>query len=237
MSKFTKITDFKLPELPYRFVGGGEDYSEQQNKTDNITKLKNIKANYGGYIKKWATVFELGEPVLTSFIAVESSGKMVGKNSAGAIGLTQVTLVALVEAISKFKTVTGQSLPAEAVALINQKAPFLLSLTPNQQDISSANSSKLESLLIKDANFNIMMGAISLRWALDFTSAGNLSYLQKAIIAYNQSAYGRIRNYKDQYVSTITLFKDKVIPKETRNYLVKVLGKNGYLELYVTNNF
>jgi hypothetical protein len=63
-----------------------------------------------------------------------------------------------------------------------------------------------------------------------------LAYLQKAIIAYNQSPYGRIRDYKGKFVATITLFKDKVIPKETRNYLAKVLGKNGYLELYASNN-
>lgn len=236
MSKFTKIADFKLPELPYRFVGGGEDYSNKQDKIENVQKLKNIKAKYGIFIKKWATVFELGEPVLTAFVAIESSGKMVGKNQAGAIGLTQVTLVAIIESISKFKTVTGESLPAEAVDLINKKAPYLLDLTPNKQDVSKSNSSKLEALLEADANFNIMMGAICLRWALDFTGAGNLVYLQKAIIAYNQSPYGRIRAYRGNFVSTSTLFRDKIIPKETRNYLVKALGKDGFLELFVVNN-
>lgn len=234
--KFTKITDFTLPDLPYRFVGGGEDYSRNDNRNANIGKLKDIKESYDLIIKKWADVFELGEPVLTSFVAVESSGKMVGKNGAGAIGLTQVTVVAIVECFTKFKTITNQSLPNQALSLIKDKAPYLLNLSANNQDLSNANNSKLETLLSKNADFNIMAGAMVLRWCLEITSDDKLAYVQKAIIAYNQSAYGRIKIYKGKYVSTVTLFKDKVIPKETRNYLVKVLGKDGYLELYVVEN-
>ena len=108
MSKFTKIADFKLPELPYRMVKGDYDFSKQAVIDGNVKMLKSIKNNYGTLIKKWADVFELGEPVLSSFIAVESGGKMVGKNSAGAMGLTQVTYVSVIECVSKFKTITSQ---------------------------------------------------------------------------------------------------------------------------------
>jgi len=31
------------------------------------------------------------------------------------------------------------------------------------------------------------------------------------------------------------LFKDSKIVKETRNYIVQILGKDGFLELYVKN--
>jgi hypothetical protein len=236
MLKFTKIADFILPDLPYRFVGGGQDYSRNDNRNANLGILKSIKQNYGVSIKKWADAFELGEPVLTSFIAVESGGKMVGKNRAGAIGLSQVTVVAIIEAISKFKIITGVDLPSQAVALVKEKAPYLLNLTANNQDLSSVNRSKLETLLANDPNFNIMTGAMVLRWNLEITNDDKLAYVQKAIIAYNQSAYGRIKSYKGKFVSTNTLFKDKEIPKETRNYLVKVLGKDGYLQLYVVED-
>lgn len=236
MLNFTKISDFNLPELPYKYVNGSQDYSKQSIKDGNINILKSIKQNYGAFIKKWADVFELGEPVLTSFIAVESGGKMVGKNGAGAMGLCQVTYVAVIECVSKFKIITGKSLPNEAVTLLKEKAPYLLTISANNQSLSSANKTKLESLLIKDANFNIAMGALCLRWTLEITKAENLVYLQKSIIGYNQSAYGRISKYKNKFVSTETLFKDKAIPKETRDYLVKVLGKFGFLELYSTQN-
>jgi hypothetical protein len=248
MSNFTKIADFNLPDVPFRFVSGSQDYSKSHIKQGNVEILKKIKQNYGASIEKWANVFELGEPVLTSFIAVESSGSLVGKNSAGAIGLTQVSIPAIIECVSKFKIVTGESLPAEAVALLKEKAPYLLALTPNNQTVSSANKVKLESILsvqrdksgksikYNDPNFNIAMGALCLRWVLEFTKAQGLTYLQKAIIAYNQSAYGRIAYYKGRFVSTATLSKDTVIPKETRSYLVKVLGKDGYLQLYAEEN-
>ena len=251
MAKFTKIADFNLPEIPYRFVSGAQDYSNQIYIDLNIKILKDIEKNYGVFIREWAEVFELGEPVLTSFVAVESKGKVVGRNSAGAIGLCQVTVPTVIESVSKFKIITGENIPEQAVALLKSKAPYLLSLTPNNQAISSSNKAKLESLLgisnvkgkdgkivskYNDPNFNIAMGALCLRWVLEITKAQNLAYLQKGIIGYNQSAYGRISAYKGKFVSTETLFKDKKIPKETRNYIVQVLGKNGFLELYVKNN-
>jgi hypothetical protein len=102
--------------------------------------------------------------------------------------------------------------------------------------LSVQRDAKGKAIKYNDANFNIAMGAICLRWVLEFTDANDLSYLQKAIIAYNQSAYGDISRYKGKFVSTNTLFKDKGIPKETRDYLVKTLGKNGFLELYATQN-
>ena len=248
MSNFTKIADFNLPDLPYRFVSGSQDYSKSHIREGNIEILKKINQNYGAFIEKWANVFELGEPVLTSFVAVESGGDLVGKNNAGAIGLTQVSIPAIIECVSKFKTITGKSLPAEAVTLLKEKAPYLLAITPNNQSVSSADKTKLEALLsvqkdkngravkYNDPNFNIAMGALCLRWVLEITKAQGLTYLQKAIIAYNQSAYGRISKYKGKFVSSNTLAKDKVIPKETRSYLVKVLGKDGYLQLYTQEN-
>lgn len=236
MSKFTKISDFKLPELPYRMVKGDYDFSKQAVIDGNIKMLKSIKNNYGTLIKKWADVFELGEPVLASFIAVESGGKMVGKNSAGAMGLTQVTYVSVIECVSKFKTITSQDLPEDFVSLLKEKAPYLLKITPNNQTISSTDKAKLEKLLVSDANFNIAMGALSLRWILELTKAKGLSYLHKGIIGYNAGSYGRISAYKNQFVSAETLFKDSKLLKETRNYIVQVLGKNGFMELYVKNN-
>jgi hypothetical protein len=236
MSKFTNLSDFKLPELPFRMVKGDYDFSKQAVIDGNIAMLKSIKNNYGTFIKKWADAFELGEPVLSSFIAVESGGKMVGKNSAGAMGLTQVTYVSVIECVSKFKTITSQDLPEEFVTLLKAKAPFLLKLTPNNQTVSSADKAKLEKLLVSDANFNIAMGALSLRWILELTKAKGLSYLHKGIIGYNAGSYGRISAYKNQFVSADALFKDSKLPKETRNYIVQVLGKNGFMELYVKNN-
>lgn len=236
MEKFTKLDDFNISDLPYRFVFGKEDYSLPNIRQANVKTLMNIKTSYGKSIEKWSNVFELGIPMLSSFIAVESSGKMVGKNPAGAIGLTQVTSVLIRESISKFKTITSVDLPLIAEASIKLKAPFLLSLTANDQSLSASETSKLETLLKSDSDFNILMGALGLRWGLEITKALGKTYLQKGIIAYNQSAYGDISRYRNKYVKTITLFKDKGIPKETRNYLVKILGIDGFLELYAKEN-
>lgn len=236
MANFTKIKPINLPDINVVYKSGGYNFGEQTEKNNNLQMLIDIKRLYGASIKKWSGAFELPERVLTSFIAVESNGKMVGKNSAGAIGLTQVTTTAIIEAVSKFKTITGSDLPNIVETTIKSKAKYLLDLTPNSQDLSSANTKKLESLLQSDADFNIMMGALVLRWNLDFTKANGYVHLNKAIMAYNQSAYGRIGIYKNRDITTLTLLKDKAFPSETRDYLVKVLGVNGYLHLYNKNN-
>lgn len=236
METFTKLDDFNISDLPYRFVYGKEDFASPAVRQGNVNILTNIKNSYGKSIEKWSNVFELGEPLLSSFIAVESSGKMVGKNGAGAIGLTQVTSVLIRESVSKFKTITAVDLPKVAQSSIKLKAPFLLNLTPNNQNLSASDTSKLEALLKSDSDFNILMGALGLRWGLEITKALGKTYLQKGIVAYNQSAYGDISRYKNKFVQTITLFKDKGIPKETRNYLVKILGIDGFLELYAKEN-
>ena len=236
METFTKLDDFNISDLPYRFVFGKEDFSSPNIRQGNVNILINIRNNYEKSIEKWSNVFELGVPMLSSFIAVESSGKMVGKNNAGAIGLTQVTAVLIRESISKFKTITAVDLPKIAQSSIKLKAPFLLNLTPNSQNLSASDTSKLEALLKSDSDFNILMGALGLRWGLEITKALGKTYLQKGIVAYNQSAYGDISRYKNKFVKTITLFKDKGIPKETRNYIVKILGIDGFLELYAKEN-
>jgi hypothetical protein len=127
-------------------------------------------------------------------------------------------------------------LPIEIKAEIKSKAPYLLDLTPNNQTLSSANTAKLEALLKNNADFNILMGAIVLRWSLEIARGGGYVHLSKGIIAYNQSAYGAIAKYKNKDIPALTLFKDKAIPKETRDYLVKVLGVNGFLHIYNKND-
>jgi hypothetical protein len=47
---------------------------------------------------------------------------------------------------------------------------------------------------------------------------------------------GRVMLAEGVMFASATLFKDKLIPKETRDYLAKSLGKNGFLELYVVND-
>ena len=236
MGKFTSIKDVKLPDLNVVYKIGSYNYGTVAQIKSNVAILEMIKTKYGTPIEKWSGVFELPYEFVVAFMAVESGGKMVGTNSAGATGLMQLVEIAVREAVGKFKIICGVPLPTEAVSYLSEKAPYLLKLTPNQMTLTSANTADLIKKLKENAEFNIMLGCLVLRFCLEITKGGGYAHLNKTIMGYNQSIYGTIKNYKGRAVDTLTLFKDKGFPKETRDYLAKVLGVNGFLHLYAKEN-
>lgn len=230
MAKFTALSVVNYPDLNVIY----SNYSAV--KQDNINTLLSIKKRFLPFISKWGNLLEIDNSVVIGFIAVESMGKEnLGPNAAQATGLCQVTPIAIIEAISKFKTITKQELPAEIKNYINKKSSFLTKLTPNNQTISSKDKTTLLNLLKTDEEFNILMGCICLRWLFELLKFQGKAELNRAIIGYNQSAYGRISFYKNKPVTTEKLYSDKNIPKETRQYLAKLLGVNGFTELILEN--
>jgi soluble lytic murein transglycosylase-like protein len=231
MSIFSKIADTQIPDFNVVY----DNYKKEV--ASNKVIVNNILTSYGVSIDKWGSVFEIPKSTLVALIAIESGGKQVGKNSAGAIGLMQVKEITVRECVSRFKTFTGQSMPTLAYNELKSKAPYLLNLTVNNQNLSSANTRLLEQKLSSDANFNIMIGTLCFRVALDATKVNGTSFLNKAIIAYNTGVYGRIRSkYDNKKVSTLQLFKDTGFQKETRNYLAKSLGKYGFIQVYIDDS-
>jgi hypothetical protein len=227
-SDFTNVEQVIIPSFNVVY----DDYSLPHIITANKNKLLLIKETYSLSIKKWGDVFEIFEPLLVTLIAIESGGKNTGKNSAGAIGLMQVKEITVREAVSKFKIICGVEIPESAKAQIKLKASYLLKLTPNQQQLSSSEKTKLEKKLTEDTDFNIMIGCLAFRFALEFTKVGKQAIVDKSIIAYNTGVYGRINSaYKNKKPTTLSLFKDKGFAKETRNYLAKSLGVNGFWSL------
>lgn len=237
MANFTELEKIKYPALNVVY----DNYGVSNVKKANIETLKNIKNKFGKFIERWGNLLELDFSVLSCFIAVESMGKEnLGPNGALATGLTQVTPIAIIETISKFKIITKQPLPSEIVNYINSKASYLTKLTPNSQTLSDANKKALLKLLKEDNEFNILMGAISLRWLIEFLKFNGKTSLAKVILGYNQSAYGRVSKYKNMDVTALELYEDKKVsgtkaPKETRNYIAKLLGANGFVDLLLTN--
>jgi len=237
MGKFTKLATTGVPDFNVVYVSGNLSYANSSTKTANLNIVKNIKAKFLPYIERWGNELEIDSAVLIGFIAVESGGKEnLGPNGADATGLCQVTRVNVREVVPKFKAITKQPLPTEIRTYLQKKAPFLLSDSFNStQKLSATDMAKLSKLLKEDNEFNILMGAISLRWLFEFLKYDNQAWLNKTIIGYNQSAYGRIKVYKNKPVTTMELYKDSVIPKETRNYLAKLLGRDGFMQLIIEN--
>jgi soluble lytic murein transglycosylase-like protein len=222
----------KVPDILTSFKSGSYDYSNPAVKKANIGVAQQIYKNYGPSLEKWAKVYEIPVGVIVGFIATESGGTMAKPNQYQATGLMQVTPTSIFEVANKWGAEVKTPLPKDSVDLINQKVPELF----KSKTITASVRSRLLTLLQNDANFNIMAGTSVLRWLLErFSSIQTGGQLNKAMIGYNAGAYTKsistgTKANKNPIDST-TLSKNPQVPAESRAYLLKMLGKDGFLSL------
>lgn len=224
---YSKIT-LNLPDIKSSYP----KFSIMAYKAANIKMIQKINSTYGQYFLMWGQVFEIPKGILIAFAATESSGKMARPNKYNATGLMQVTPGAIYECARKWRAEVSSDLPSEAVSLINSKIPsfFVESTT-----LASVKN-KLLVLLEKDANFNIMAGSLCLRWLIErFSTFITGGQLNKAMVSYNAGAYTKsISNGTKANkipIDSTSLSQNKLVPKESRKYLIKMLGIDGFLSI------
>lgn len=99
---------------------------------------------------------------------------------------------------------------------------------------SGSLKSKITNLLQKDRTFSIACGVANLRWLLEAYSNNLTSPINKVMVSYNAGYYG-MRNKVKGSPTTESMVSNKSIPLESRSYLLKMLGKNGFVQLYFDN--
>lgn len=227
----------KVPDVPtpFSYTCGRRtcSYSDVNIKNGNIRLLQQINKQYSTQINTWGSTFQIPYGVIVGFIATESGGKMVPPNKYNATGLMQVTPGAIFECARKWSVeVPKVALPTSASNLLKSKIPTFFT-TSNVNNIFNALLKELE----KDANFNIMSGTLILRWLLErFTDESGLSKsLNKAMVAYNAGAYRQVlganKLQRETPVDTTSLATNRLVPLESRSYLLKMLGRDGFMQL------
>lgn len=204
------------------------NYSNPSVKAANIAMVKSINSKYGGTIQYWGEVFEIPKGVIIAFIAAESGGVMASPNACcNATGLMQVTPIAAFT-VRDWRKEVKTPLPSAALQEIS-KLKGLLNGTFSQ--------SSLLQLLKTDSSFNIMLGTLILRWNLErFSTIFTGGQLNKAMIAYNAGAYTKALVIGSSTANKIpidstTLANNPKVPIESRAYLLKILGIDGFLNL------
>lgn len=208
----------KVPDLKTSFG----NYSKPEVKQANLNMMKSIISNYGAIISKYMETLSIPKSIVVSVIGTESGGKMVGKNAYGAIGLMQVTYPTFVEVTTNWKKFTKEEMPKFLKDNLDRLAP-------------NKTKSVVESKLASSPELNILVGMMLLRM-LSERFGGNFN---RVLVAYNAGAYTKSQNVGTTpittSVDTATLVADKRVPSQSRDYLEKVLGKDGFLELYYNN--
>lgn len=230
-----KTLRIRVPDIKTSFKSGSTDYSKPAIKAANADVIRDIKSTYAVPINRWGTVFEIPDGVIIAFIATESGGRMLGANVYKATGLMQVTPNALWECVKKWRSMVKTELPAQAVAELKRTVPEIF--TSSAVAPSATVSNKIIKLLQNDANFNIMSGTLILRWLIErFSTVQTGGQLNKAMVAYNAGAYIRALNVSSTQpitnpIDSTSLATNRLVPAESRGYLYKMLGKDGFLSL------
>jgi soluble lytic murein transglycosylase-like protein len=230
-----KTLRIRVPDIKTPFKSGSTNYSNPATKAANAEVIRDIKSTYAVPINRWGVVFEIPDAIIIGFIATESGGRMLGANVYKATGLMQVTPNALWECVKKWDSTVKTALPAQAVAELKIKVPEIF--TSSAVAPSATVSNKIIKLLQNDANFNIMSGTLILRWLIErFSTVQTGGQLNKAMVAYNAGAYIRALNVSSTQpitnpIDSTSLATNRLVPAESRGYLYKMLGKDGFLSL------
>lgn len=209
------------------------NYSQPNVIIANLNLLKSIYSTNRNAINKYGKIFDIDNSIIASFIVTESGGLDAPPNEFGATGIMQMTSPTVWEILSKWKSIVGTDLPNEAKVYFDKVLPESKNFNPNVLP-SSTLKSKITKLLQSNREFSIAIGVANLRWLLEAYSNNLTSPINKVMVSYNAGYYG-MRNKVKGSPTTESLILNKSIPLESRSYLLKMLGKNGFVQLYFDN--
>lgn len=225
---YTKF-DFNTTYVNRTFVYGDMNYSAPHILEAHKKMINDVEKKYGQIIDKWAKVFDIDRGIIIAFICTESGGKEVGKNSAGAIGLMQVTTDTAYEVIAKWNLQVKVPLSDETKKLLNKVVP--LTKTWNSNRLPQKADTNQTEIGLKNVEYNIAVGTASIRWLIEAFSKIGVTGLDKVMVAYNAGYYGTRNKIKNMTASQLINAKD-ILKFETRGYILKMLGVNGFMDLY-----
>ena len=125
-------------------------------------------------------------------------------------------------------------LSEKAKSFFNKAIPSSKNYNPNKLPTSAIRSEILLALQ-KNPEFNIAIGTAVIRWLLEAFKNGDVAHLNKVMVSYNAGYYA-MRNKVKGNLTTQQLLNLK-IPIESRGYLLKMLGVNGFLDIWFKNDF
>ena len=229
MGKYTTVA-IKVPDVNRSFTQGSYKYSDPAVAKANKAVLDKIYADLGTFITRWGIEFEVDDSIIAGFIATESGGKNAPPNKYDATGLMQMTPNSVWEILVKWQVMVNSPLSAKATSFFNKAIPSSKNFDANKLP-STAVKSEIRKALQNNPEFNIAIGTATLRWLLEAFKDGNVASINKVMVSYNAGYYS-MRNKVKGVMTTQQLINNKSIPVESRGYLLKMLGVNGFLDLW-----
>jgi hypothetical protein len=210
-----------LPAISDAFY---EDFDVPQN----VEKMNQIRSQYGVIVSSIASLTNLPESLIYSFIFIESAGNAFAMNGK-AIGLMQVSTTSATDIVymeyKKGRLGSGESailrnyLGARLDQILSMRSPGVLQVV-TQTDLY-------------EPELNILIGSILLGQLIDEHTENDVLRLDKVVVRYNVGYYsfGRGKNLIGDVLTVI----GQVNPF-TSSYITKLIGRNGVLEMIESEN-
>jgi len=207
-----------------------EDSFYKNHEIDLISqKKKEIYSNYKKEIDLASQNNSVPVDVIVSFIFIESAGNPKIKSSAGAYGLMQLTKPTAIETIlreikndrvtPKDKEILYKFFPGSKYEKLKESAKTY-NIAPIKEFFTDD--------LMFDPLFNIYIGTMYLSQLIDyFKEKDGTVPMYKVIVAYNSGFFSKYTKIAQSSTSPQDLIAK--VPKETANYIKKLVGNNGVL--------
>lgn len=218
------ILNVNIPAVTQSFYNDTAAAANKAKMTGDIT------TKYGTYIKNISKMTNVPENLIKSFIFIESAGKESAKTPY-AVGLMQVGTATASDVIVKEKS-TGR-LTADEEALLKKyisskwTSNGLDKLKKNQKSLGKTWISETE--LIKP-EFNILVGTILLGQLIDEFTVNGAARLDKVVVVYNTGRYSATAKKAIAFTGDTTALI-AALPKAQADYIRKLVGKNGTLDV------
>ena len=225
---YTKF-DISVPAInKYYTSKGGMNYALPHIITSHKKMINDVEKNYNKSIEKWAKEFQIDSGIITSFICTESGGKNAGTNKFKATGLMQVTPNTVYEVITKWNVQVGVPLSEKTKSFLKSK----VSTTSNWKSSRTPTTTETAQILgaLSDTDYNIAVGTATIRWMLEAFAKSGVGGIDKVMVAYNAGYYGMRNKVKNLTIDKIV--ESTSIPRESRGYVLKMLGVHGFMDLY-----
>ncbi len=208
--------------------------AESFYKTTDIPVIKNTMAKiaqtYFAEIQQAETLTRVSSAIINAVIFTESKGNKTIVSSAGAIGLMQLKPQSANDSIflaNKQKRLSEQEKQVLRKTLGNRlDAIFKQAYCSHKIKENNFKGNVVTASDLQNPAFNILCGAILLGLLIDQHNENGKLRLDKVLIRYNRGYFYKPKG--NTPTETLTQVKGN---KEAYNYVLKVLGKNGLLEM------
>ncbi len=214
-------TLLKIPSINKSF------YNSVAAKANEEKIVNVIRPKYGKIINNVSVLSNVPEEVIESFIFIESAGNEKAQ-SPYATGLMQLSPATASDVIVKEKG-AGRLDSGEA-AIIKKYLGSRYSLIEKVK----AKQTSLGKTFVTNADllkpeFNILVGTIFLKQLMDEFTEGGKIRMDKVVAIYNGGRFSKAAKKVIPFKGTTDEML-AIVPKETSNYIVKLLGNDGILD-------